>query len=416
MLKKIPVGWHKFILKDLFDVREERHPNNGKFPLCSLTIEEGVVYKPERYIREFLVKSKDKAYKKIYKGDLVFNPMNLRWGAIAFSKINETVIASPVYEVLYLKDSKIADPYFLECMFETPSFMNLVKTFAEGTLIERMGVNIKNFLQFSMVLPSINEQHKISGILSTIDSVISQTQAVIDQTQTLKKGLMQELFTHGIPGRHKKFKKTEIGEIPAEWEVKKLEELATLITKGESPHWQGFKYTESGCLFVTSENVRDGFIDLNNPKFVPIEFHEGKLERSKLKERDVLVNLVGASIGRCCLFIGWKGPANINQAVALIRCNHSLIPEYLMNLVNGDYVQDSFTHSKVATARPNISLSDLRNLKIPLPDLKEQQRELAIFNKIDDSVTQEKKLLLSLYNLKSALMQVLLSGEVRVKV
>ena len=74
MRKNTPKDWQTLRLKDLFTIRDERHPNDGTFPLSSLTIENGVIHKPERYIREFLVKSKDKAYKKIYKGDLVFNP------------------------------------------------------------------------------------------------------------------------------------------------------------------------------------------------------------------------------------------------------------------------------------------------------------------------------------------------------
>ena len=65
--------------------------------------------------------------------------------------------------------------------------------------------------------PPLPEQRKIAAILSSVDDAIEKTQAVIDQVQVVKKGLMQELLTRGIPGRHTRFKKTEIGEIPEEW-------------------------------------------------------------------------------------------------------------------------------------------------------------------------------------------------------
>ena len=70
------------------------------------------------------------------------------------------------------------------------------------------------------------EQSKIAAILSSVDDAIDKTQAVIDQVQVVKRGLMQELLTRGLPGRHARFKQTEIGEIPVEWELLRLAELA----------------------------------------------------------------------------------------------------------------------------------------------------------------------------------------------
>ena len=95
------------------------------------------------------------------------------------------------------------------------------------------------------------------------------------------------------------YKQTEVGVIPEEWEVQTGEEITTLIGKGASPRWQGFEYSDRGMLFVTSENVRDGFLDIREPKYLPLAFHE-KIKRTKLQKQDILVNLVGASIGRSC--------------------------------------------------------------------------------------------------------------------
>ena len=60
---------------------------------------------------------------------------------------------------------------------------------------------------------------KLAAILSSVDDAIEKTQAVIDQVQVVKRGLMQQLLTRGLPGRHTRFKQTEIGEIPEEWGV-----------------------------------------------------------------------------------------------------------------------------------------------------------------------------------------------------
>ncbi len=66
-------------------------------------------------------------------------------------------------------------------------------------------------------LPVLPGQRKIAAILSSVDGAIEKTQAVIEQVQVVKRGLMQELLTRGLPGRHTQFKQTEIGEIPEVW-------------------------------------------------------------------------------------------------------------------------------------------------------------------------------------------------------
>src|SRR5690606_13813992 len=103
------------------------------------------------------------------------------------------------------------------------------------------------------------------------------------------------------------------------WEVRSLGSLSCLITKGSSPTWQGVKYVDdnSQILFITSENVRDGFINISEPKYLERKFNEIQ-PRSKLKKGDLLINIVGASIGRAAIF-DIDADANINQAVALVR-------------------------------------------------------------------------------------------------
>ena len=107
------------------------------------------------------------------------------------------------------------------------------------------------------------------------------------------------------------YKLTDLGVIPEDWKIYTGEEITTLIGKGGSPRWQGYEYSNGGMLFVTSENVRDGFLDISQPKYLPLAFHE-KLKRTKLWKQDILVNLVGASIGRSCYVERDLGEANIN--------------------------------------------------------------------------------------------------------
>jgi type I restriction enzyme S subunit len=144
-----------------------------------------------------------------------------------------------------------------------------------------------------------------------------------------------------------------------------------IITKGESPRWQGYDYISDGIPFIRSENVLWGNLNESDMKSVPQEFHD-KLKRSQVKPNDLLINIVGASIGRCCLVPDTIKHANLNQAVAFIRLKNILNPMYVMYLMLSPIMQDIIRGSQVETARPNISLTDLRNYIIPIPPRLEQ--------------------------------------------
>ena len=65
-----------------------------------------------------------------------------------------------------------------------------------------------------------------------------------------------------------------MSQLPVGWEIKQGKEISLKITKGQSPKWQGFDYQDTGTLFVTSENVRDGKLDISKPKYLPLAFNE----------------------------------------------------------------------------------------------------------------------------------------------
>tara|TARA_R110002072_G_scaffold42064_13_gene118251 strand:- start:37520 stop:37993 length:474 start_codon:yes stop_codon:yes gene_type:complete len=114
--------------------------------------------------------------------------------------------------------------------------------------------------------------------------------------------------------------------------------------------------------------VRQGNLDISKPKYVQLEFNE-KIKGSELQEGDLLINLVGASIGRSCLFEGYAGPANVNQAVGVVTLNEPLIAKYLVQLLQTPQGQSFLTRHIVEAARANISLKNLRELAIPVPPL-----------------------------------------------
>jgi type I restriction enzyme S subunit len=174
--------------------------------------------------------------------------------------------------------------------------------------------------------------------------------------------------------------------------IGRLGEFTSRITKGESPEWQGFTYQEAGPMFIRSEKVLWGTLDLSKPMHIPLEFHD-KLKRSQLRPGDVLINLVGASIGRSCVVPDGIGAANVNQAVAVISPDpKSLDSKYLMHFLISRPAQDVIHAGKVETARPNISLGDLRDLLIPVPSLLEQRRIVTNLENLQVKVDAMKQL------------------------
>jgi type I restriction enzyme, S subunit len=235
-------------------------------------------------------------------------------------------------------------------------FTPQIETLAGSTTFRE--VSRGNFRRFKIPVPPLDEQQRIVRILDEAEALRQLRARADERMAEFIPALFNQMF----------------GD-PAKAQVANLGSVCTRITKGESPGWQGFAYCDEGPLFVTSENVLWGALDISSPKRIPVEFH-AKLKRSQLKPRDVLINLVGASIGRCCIVPMDTGEANINQAVAVITPSEELTSEYLSNYLLSSATQRILHGGKVESARANISLTDLNNLSITLPPLS-LQREFA---------------------------------------
>lgn len=200
-------------------------------------------------------------------------------------------------------------------------------------------------------------------------------------------------------------------KVPDGWSVKRGKDISLLITKGASPKWQGFDYCTEGVLFVTSENVRDGFLDISSPKFLSLAFNN-KQKRSSLKKGDILINIVGASIGRSCIYTGTT-LANINQAVCLFRANDKTNANYLKMFLSLPTTITNLLETQTESARPNLSLNDISNLKFLLPPLPEQEKIAEVLGAWDEGIEKLSALIRLKEKQKKALMQKLLTGRIR---
>ena len=161
------------------------------------------------------------------------------------------------------------------------------------------------------------------------------------------------------------------------WPVRTVRDVTSIVTKGSSPNWQGFDYCEDGILFVRSQNIGWGKLDLSDVAHLPVGFNH-KEKKSVLKARDVLLNIVGASIGRAAVATSEIQGGNVNQAVAVIRCKQeTMLPEFLMVYLLSSATQALIHSQKVDVARANFSLEDIKQMPVPVPSLAEQTRIVA---------------------------------------
>lgn len=183
------------------------------------------------------------------------------------------------------------------------------------------------------------------------------------------------------------------GETPSWWHRYKLGDITTLITKGSSPNWQGYDYQETGIVFIRSQNIGWGNLELDSLVYLSPAFNK-KENRSIIKTDDVLLNIVGASIGRCAKATSFIDGGNLNQAVAIIRLDKRLAtPDFVVNYLLTPDSQHKINLEKVDVARANISLADIRDFNILVPPLVEQrlviaevERRLSVVQELEQTI------------------------------
>ena len=183
-------NWSKHKISEFLTERNEKVIPNPSIPLVSFTVEKGVTPKSKRYNREFLVKDDKKKYKITKKNDIVYNPANLKFGAIARNKFGNAAF-SPIYVTFITK----LNPVFTEFLVRRKDFIKLALKYQEGTVYERMAVKSKDFLSLKIYLPnSSRDINYIAQILQSLDTLVSLNKNKISLITLIKKELLNTMF------------------------------------------------------------------------------------------------------------------------------------------------------------------------------------------------------------------------------
>jgi type I restriction enzyme S subunit len=276
---------------------------------------------------------------------------------------------------------------------------------AQGSTFE--AINSKELSDLSIFSPPFSEQKKIAEILTTVDEAIEKTDQIIDKTKEAKTGLMQRLLTRGIG--HKNFKKTEIGEIPEEWEVVRLKDIAQKFYNGGTPDTKVKDYWDGNIPWVTGadfENQRVSHIR----RYITIEGVKNSATNVIPKGNLLVVTRTG--VGKIAI-----APFDIaisQDITGVILDSEKALPKYVYWLLN--YKSERLRSIIQGTSINGLLREDLEIFPISLPQIEEQKQIADILSSVDDEIDKESERKKGLETLKKGLMQVLLTGKIRVSV
>lgn len=201
------------------------------------------------------------------------------------------------------------------------------------------------------------------------------------------------------------YKQTEAGAIPNEWRVHSLGAVCD-VRDGthESP-----RFIKDGVPFVTSKNIVDGRLDLQNVSYISksdaVEFDK----RSKVDRDDILMSMIG-TIGEAVLVD--CAPSFCIKNVALLK-PRQISPAFLIQLIRSPGFQRNLADSLDGGIQKFVALGTLRKLSVQVPDGSEQRAIAAALSDVDALISALDKLIAKKRNLKQAAMQQLLTGQTR---
>jgi type I restriction enzyme S subunit len=404
-----PEGWQKRRVREFCERVKRINVEGRDLEPLSITKDRGVILQSEKYHKRIATDSRK--YVIAADGDFAFDPMSLYYGAIGrVGGIGEGLV-SPDY-VVFRADPTV-DPVFLHAILRFPEMHKVYESWSEtgNTFGKRRRLYWSVFEDIELVLPPRSEQTKIAAILSSVDGAIEATRAVIDQLGVVKRAMMAELLTRGLPGQHPRFKQTEIGDVPEDWEVVPLERLCAEVV--DCPHTTPI-YVNAGFPVIRTADVIPGRILIHQAKQVSEETLCDRVKRLLPRPGDIFYSREGERFG-----IAGPVPHGVRTCVGQrmmhLRADSATDPSFLCWLMNAPVVYGQAVAEVGGSTSPHVNVGSVKRFLVPRPAKAEQTAIGIVLDGVERRVEREEAVLNSLTAVKSALMSVLLTGEVRAK-
>ena len=382
--------WEQRKLGDVFEQTANFvNPNDDDIELWSLTVEDGLTPKSERYNREFLVKKKTN-FKEVRPGDIVYNPMNMTLGAVGFNGMAKSVAVSGYYTTMVA--NKGYDSYYINTWLKSPQAISLYKTFATGSLKEKQRVQFPTLSIIPATFPEHDEQTKIGSYFEHLDNLITLHQRKCEETKTLKKYMLQKMFPqngHSVP-------EIRFSGFTEDWEQRKFGEI---VQKYEDP----------------VETPTEGYMRLGIRSHAKGTFHS-YVEKGKELETAKMFR-VAANNFIVNITFGWEHAVAItdeSDAGKLVShrfpqysFKEGMNPRFFKYLILDECFRHHLELSSPGGAGRNrvLKLNEMLEYKMKFPQMEEQEEIAIYFEQLDKLITLHQHKCEELQNIKKFMLK-----------
>lgn len=310
-------------------------------------------------------------YRVIERNQFAYGPVTSRNGdkiTIALFDDCEKALISQAYVPFEVKDHNELHPEYLMMWFRRPEFDRYARFKSHGSTREIF--DWEEMCNTLLPIPHIDKQREIVKEYNTIQNRIALNQQLIQKLEETAQAIYKKWFVEGI----------DFENLPEGWRVDKLKNLCAKIGSGSTPTGGKESYFSSGISLIRSTNVFDLNFSFEDLAFISDE-QADKLKNVEVKENDILFNITGVSVARCCMVPKSILPARVNQHVMIIRPDSKLNLSFylLLNLCSTDSKNALLGISQSGSTREAITKSEIEEFEIVVPKaeiLKEFKRQM----------------------------------------
>lgn len=207
--------------------------------------------------------------------------------------------------------------------------------------------------------------------------------------------------------------KLRFPEFTDEWEEIRLKEVVNKVGSGKTPKGGATVYQNKGIMLLRSQNVQNGFLDLEDVVYISEEINQ-TMKNSNVKTGDLLFNITGASIGRCCIYL-LTYEANVNQHVCIIRLIPNENVHFYMQYILTRQIQNQIPMLQTGGGREGLNFESVKAIKLYRPNFNEQKKLAEFLSSVDNVIQIHEQEITALEEQKKGVMQKLFNQEVRFK-
>lgn len=268
-------------------------------------------------------------------------------------------------------------------------------------------ISKKALCSIALQTPSLPEQECIAEALSDVDSMISSLEKLIAKKKAIRQGTVIEILTG----------KKRIKGFSGEWQIKKLEEYCSLITKQTGFDYSAYikpaltKRKNNNTLpMIQTINFRGKRFDFNTDYYIPKSVAEN-FPNIILRNKCVLFSIVGASVGNIGLYPG--GVSFCGGAIGITRFYEEDDADWVYYYMSSPEGQAQIQYVTKGGAQATVTIADIRNFSIPTPSKEERAAITELLSDMDNEIEALEQKLAKTRQIKQGMMQQLLSGSIR---